>query len=356
MKRIVKTCVAAGSRMTGLVRAEEKSAAGTLTILCYHRVLPAEQKAAYPYPDLVVTPRSFRRHCLTLKRTYKILPLREAVRQLRRASPGPRPLAAITFDDGYRDNFVYALPTLNQLDLRATFFVIAGLVGTDQVPWYDLLGRALLTLDRTELEALVREASRKFGRRIPRQTARHPTPELKYLTELAKQLPRNERARLIDEVFDRAPPVSQASPNDLIMDWTQLTHLRELGHEIGSHSLTHEILPFLEEHALQAELVESRNIIEKNLDCRAYSFCYPNGDLDRSVAQQVMAAGYGCAVTTVNGTNEPGTDVYRLRRRFIHEERLMGLYHRPSSTLLRMELCGLADRVFKRQKWIPQRT
>jgi peptidoglycan/xylan/chitin deacetylase (PgdA/CDA1 family) len=44
---------------------------------------------------------------------------------------------AITFDDGYRDNFENAAPVLERLGLPATFFLVTQWMGTDVVPWWD---------------------------------------------------------------------------------------------------------------------------------------------------------------------------------------------------------------------------
>ena len=43
---------------------------------------------------------------------------------------------AITFDDGYRDNYLHAFPLLKRLGMRATVFVSSGYVDTGQpFPW-----------------------------------------------------------------------------------------------------------------------------------------------------------------------------------------------------------------------------
>ena len=44
---------------------------------------------------------------------------------------------AITFDDGYRDNFTAAAPELERRNLPATFFVVTEFIETDAVPWWD---------------------------------------------------------------------------------------------------------------------------------------------------------------------------------------------------------------------------
>src|SRR5262249_49943432 len=44
---------------------------------------------------------------------------------------------AITFDDGYRDNFEHAAPILEQVGLPAAFFVVSRWMGSSVIPWWD---------------------------------------------------------------------------------------------------------------------------------------------------------------------------------------------------------------------------
>ncbi len=90
--------------------------------------------------------------------------------------------------------------------------------------------------------------------------------------------------------------------------------LAEEGHEIGSHSMSHALLPELDEHALRYEIGESRRIIEQNLGIGVFSFCYPNGDADGRVVEMVKNAGYTQAVTTRWGPNPEDRSVFELHR------------------------------------------
>jgi len=62
--------------------------------------------------------------------------LRELVSKLERGDRLNRELA-ITFDDGYRDNFENATPVLERLGLPATFFIVTQWIGSSVVPWWD---------------------------------------------------------------------------------------------------------------------------------------------------------------------------------------------------------------------------
>lgn len=78
----------------------------------------------------------FEHHCRFFMRHFRVISLRELVDRLERGLALNRELA-ITFDDGYRDNFENAAPVLGKLSLPATFFVVTQWIGTDVVPWWD---------------------------------------------------------------------------------------------------------------------------------------------------------------------------------------------------------------------------
>jgi len=86
--------------------------------VAYHEVLPSQ--SGYRYR---VTTKQFREHLALLVNNATSFPNK----------PKPR----VTFDDGHRSNYEHALPLLNQSGLKATFFVLAGSVGTghDYISW-----------------------------------------------------------------------------------------------------------------------------------------------------------------------------------------------------------------------------
>jgi len=93
-------------------------------ILAYHRINPWKKNDA-----LTVAPEAFRRQLVfLLNRGWKAVPL---------AVQMPPRTFAITFDDGFYDNYRWALPVLEELKLSATIFLAAGYVGTpDLLPRY----------------------------------------------------------------------------------------------------------------------------------------------------------------------------------------------------------------------------
>jgi peptidoglycan/xylan/chitin deacetylase (PgdA/CDA1 family) len=249
----------------------------------------------------------------------------------------------ITFDDGYQDNYHFAAPILAECGLTATFFVVSDLVGRRRRPWYDQLANLL---GETSLHSQAREFLSSCSDihwiegDVP---SRFPCRAV----SVAKGLPPQRRRELLD-LLESSAEKAGVPLEDSIMTREQLRALLAAGHEIGSHSRTHEMLPQLEDESLDLELVGSRRQLEDMLDQPVRSFCYPNGSMDHRVVQRVRAAGYAQAVTTEPGRNGFEQDPYRLKRWFIHEDRLSGPGGAASGTLLRMEILGLSDRVFAR--------
>lgn len=100
-------------------------------VVAFHRV--------YREPDetgLTISPELFERFCRLFSQHFKVVSLSQFVERLeKRESVGG--MLAITFDDGYRDNYEVAAPILKRWNLPATFFVTTKFIGTDIVPFWD---------------------------------------------------------------------------------------------------------------------------------------------------------------------------------------------------------------------------
>ena len=102
-----------------------------LSTLIFHRV------NADPDPLFPCEPDAQRFESLMrfVAATYRVMTLGEAIDHLARATLPPRSLV-ITFDDGYADNAEVALPILQRLGLRATFFISTGFLDGGRM-WND---------------------------------------------------------------------------------------------------------------------------------------------------------------------------------------------------------------------------
>lgn len=335
-KTTLREAAAALLFATGLTRPARR-ARDRLSIATFHRVLPDAERAAYPYPGLVVTPEEldaflgyFVRHfdCGTLSRQHD--------RFLAGESPA-RPLLAITFDDGQYDNLRHAAPVLDRHGVKASFFIPVVAVETRELLWHDRLGfsaRALLA-DGGKGSAALSAALAATG-----VNADGALPTIERLVQSAKRLPVQVRLDLVRQLADIAGPGAEPSFARL-MDFGEIEALAGAGHEIGSHSMTHCLMPECDDEELRYELAESRRRLEGRLGVGIESFCYPNGNCDARTATAAATAGYRRAITTDWGGNGRDADRYRLRRFDIVARHVLAGNGSVSPTTLAFRMSGL---------------
>ena len=94
-------------------------------VLMYHMVSDWSSRRA-----LAVPVKEFDRQMLYLhQRGYQVMPLETVLERLNCGKPLPRKTVVITFDDGYQDNYLNALPVLKKYHFPATVFLPCNLVG-----------------------------------------------------------------------------------------------------------------------------------------------------------------------------------------------------------------------------------
>jgi len=104
---------------------------GYIPILMYHYIRVVNQEADPLGFRLSVTPERFAEQMAWLAASdYTPMRMRDVVACLRGQLSCPPSPVALTFDDGYDDNALNALPVLKRYGIPATFYVVAGSVGT----------------------------------------------------------------------------------------------------------------------------------------------------------------------------------------------------------------------------------
>lgn len=298
-----------------------------LYILEYHNVTDARTE-----PEGTISKERFRRHLRYLARHYEILSLPEAVDR-----PLTTDVLAITFDDGYRENFEVAWPLLRESGLPASFFVTTGFVDGNGL-WFDFARRALETA-RAQALALPSSARARLTELLPNWLAdslETPIRELKYM-------PGDRRQRVLDclESLDLSlPPAAQP------VEWSQLRLMASEGADIGGHTHSHPILSTLDDEAQQQEIMKSRDRIATELGAPPTTFAYPNGnarDFNTTSMRLLEELGFKAACASHRGANAPPYRRFALSRIGIGSDSLPVVALRMSGLLYRRPLPRAGD-------------
>ncbi len=137
---------------TGLVGPVARGIARThprprVQILTFHRVNDDNDPFLPSLPTAVFAARM-----AYIARHYRVMTVEDLAAALQEGRV-PKNALAITFDDGYRDNFTHAAPILKRLGLPATIFLVTGHIDTPRALWFDRLAMAFksATARRVEL-------------------------------------------------------------------------------------------------------------------------------------------------------------------------------------------------------------
>jgi peptidoglycan/xylan/chitin deacetylase (PgdA/CDA1 family) len=258
----------------------------TPLIIGYHRVVEDFASSAQTaIPSLLVSRGMLERHLDWLGRRYRFVDLDELGALLESGRPIDRPVAAITFDDGYRDFHDVALPTLRKKGVPAALFVCTELVGTRCAQIHDklyfLLGRRR---SRAPLTA---------GISLPDIAGMEPYAALRALLE---SVPLNGLQQVIRALeSEDSIPEHAFSPS---VTWEELERIRRAGIVVGSHTRTHIVMTNETRERVIDEAVGSRRELERRLGVEVRHFAYPSGIYNSATVNAVAAAGYRFGYTT----------------------------------------------------------
>lgn len=316
------------SRSIGLMTRLERRMRSGLTILMYHRILPDEDCGTYPLSSLVMPVSAFEAQMKWLAAHQEVRTVRDCVQQNSNVRRSERALVAVTFDDGYSDNYELAAPILDKHGLKGTFFVTSGFVQTGGPLWFDKAAHVWTSTPAEHRPSLLAELpsidQSLSGIRQWMESLKQASPSVRHAVLEETQ------TGLMDHLNrDRFAP----------MTVEQLRDLNQRGHEVASHTVTHPILPQLADDDIAREVNDAKHSIEGWLDDEVVGFCYPNGDSDERVERALRSAGYAYACTTRPGLNVQATDPMRLQRVDITAQRVVQPDGSPDALGFRAEVC-----------------
>lgn len=203
-----------------------------------------------------------------------------------------KPFVAITFDDGYLDNFELALPILEKYQIPSTIFVTTGFISRSASPWWlelaDFIENSIECTFLGEYFDIKSVSSKYF---LFEKMRTH-----------IRRLPYREQKELINYYNTR---YSKELLDKLFMSWEQLKSIsRHPLITIGAHTVNHPLLSQEDRSLAKEEVVRSKIELESQLNFPIKYFAYPFGDAQAcSVREREIAeeAGFDLSFTTRAG-------------------------------------------------------
>ncbi len=292
-------------RATGLDRAVSFLTRGQGAILMFHNVRPANPRAYAPNQPLEITPDFLETTIELLAHLrYEIIPVGDMAARLARKDGGR--FAALTFDDGYRDNLEFAAPILQRHAAPYAIYVTTGFVNRASRLWWLELEAAIGLLDHVDMEI----AGDHFS-----ASARNPEEKRTAYNGAFAFLRKHDEPAMLDRISALlAQSGADSDFAQLCMTWDEIrTAAQDPLCTIGAHTLTHARLTKYDEASVRRELLKSREIIEREIGRPVVHLAFPFGDnLSAGPREFTLAreCGYETAVTTRPGVLFPNHREY----------------------------------------------
>lgn len=236
-------------------------------VLLYHRVDKEELIQNYYLKGIFVSEKEFENQMNYLSKSER------------------KDKVVITFDDGYKDDFEYAVPILDKYNIQAIFFITISFIDGMSNQWIDILNNYAI--------------NHKLS-----------MDEFKKVSVKIKNMPQKER-KLFLETLKKSQLV-----NDSAMDWEELKEIQNK-HIIGNHTLNHPNFKNETKETITRELSETKGILKEKLNIDDVYFAYPDGDIGTDkefIEKELKSLGYKYAFTTQRGSWKSDDNPYFIKR------------------------------------------
>ncbi len=218
-------------------------------------------------------------------------------------------MAAITFDDGYRDNLEFALPVLRAENVHCTFFVTTRYID-EGILFDDLVTRAF-----TETRRRVFSELRLGLQEQPIEAVQQRRKLADEVIESIKYLAPTERDAIAQDVANQ---LELERCNHSMLRTDGVLALLDAGMEIGSHSHDHPISNTVSDADFIKDTCESFERLSHMLGAHPRFYAFPNGAFGKDFGSQhsnmLRQFGFEAAFSTDPGVVRSHSDLFALPR------------------------------------------
>lgn len=270
---------------------------GIGSVFMLHRVCDDDTGAFCPNQSLAVSSQFLESFVYGMRRRgYQFVGMDDVHRRLL-GKVGDHKILALTFDDGYVDNFRTAYPLLKRLDVPFAIYVTTSFPDGDAILWW------------YALESLVKanfELSLPGGEKIVCGTPDEKQAAFLSLRERFMFASGGDPVRYWRHLFGMSMDVDwPALCRKNALSWGEII---SMAHDplvtIGAHTVSHRVLASLPEDVARDEIAQSRSRLEEKICLPVHHFCYPFGGRAEAATREFEFAaklGFKTATTTCFG-------------------------------------------------------
>lgn len=287
-KLLLRRAVAEAAHSSGVTDQIALRSSPPWRVLMYHRITTPEAAGYSLQPGMYVRPKTFERHAAFLSKNYNVVPLQELVEKVTGGERIASRTVALTFDDGWLDNYTNAFPLLKKHKLPATIFLATALIGTNETLWTDKVARALCALrergevvrfseeirDHENMPSLVVSPVNRLVDRASGGLLQRAVGEVISALQSLDAEERNTAAGALLKLAERHVALE---PERSFVSWDEAREMAADSISFGSHTDSHRKLTELTDEEIEQELQLSLDRLRSHELKPCGVFCYPEG-------------------------------------------------------------------------------
>lgn len=286
---------------------------GYVPILLYHCILDSiETKTGRPSFYLLgigITKSLFEKQIKYISKRYKVISLNEYIER-KSNRQGLSGFVVITFDDGFKDS---ALEILRGYRLPATIFIIGDAL--KQIYWRH---KVCYLLDYAQVKNFILRISPDEEIGISLTNSEQKRRAVSMILNALKNISEDKRENLINEIKRNLMVKRELRLEDIYLNEYDIKGLLKEGIYFGAHSITHRDMSVLGREDLLKEVEGSQDLIRGLTGEEKIPFSIPHGKYNERALEVLKLKKVMCNLTSDDGLNRPGEDIYRLKRIFVN--------------------------------------
>jgi peptidoglycan/xylan/chitin deacetylase (PgdA/CDA1 family) len=293
-------------------------------VFAYHRVITEQQsRNDGAHSAMWISPNRLAEQIRWMRSIGEIV---DYTRILNTEISNDRPWFALSFDDGWKDNYDQAFPILKEHQVPAIIFLATNAVENGSLFWPEDISTKIKHLLNSNSITNVQTALRDcwpgtgFKNRAYQDDV---MPMVESWIDKLKLLNDGERQERINACYNYLG-LSKTPLQGYIMNWDEAREMQKHGIEFGSHTHNHTIIKELPEDIIESELRSSKELISDKLQIEVDSFCYPNARYNEKDGKILERCGYRYGFCIKNRTLRHCADNYYIPR-FLISERLTAI-------------------------------
>jgi peptidoglycan/xylan/chitin deacetylase (PgdA/CDA1 family) len=301
-----------------VLRFSRRFRSGSVLILAYHSV-SADREAQADFINTGITTNNqlFEEHMKILQKEFHPVTLDNIADWFNGLQSLPSGSVAVTFDDGFADNYHVAAPLMEKYGIRGTIYLTIDPIQSRKLPWFCRTFFLFRQAKRQNLVLTDSEIKKTWNLGDPKENREafvyYSYPCAKLVGErLENYVEKLEEWFGFKLDFTRCPPM---------MNFEQARELRKRGHIIGNHTFSHGNIAHIPPESLHHEIAGANEILEQELGEQVEHFSYPHPCLDpqwnKNTLEETKKLGFKTAVLTSFGSVAPNVSPLLLPRLMI---------------------------------------